>query len=144
PYGKPVLGYGKSARLALEGLIAEPFVRSWRTTGRPAPEYDLYRYASKLIGAVMSASALYVNLSPRPADAEEAVEVGRHAGDFLLSLSGPAGSPLENFPPTYHGVKPGDRENEDWTMLISPAEASQGYLDLYDVTYDRKYFEAAK
>ena len=144
PYGKPVLPYAQSARVALEGLMAEPFVRSWRRTGQPDESYGLYRYASKLIGAVMSAASLYATQSPRPADAEAALEIGRRAADFLLGISASAGTPLEFFPPTYHGVQPGERENDNWAMLISPAEAGQGYLDLYETTGDRKYLEAAK
>jgi maltose/maltodextrin transport system substrate-binding protein len=47
-------------------------------------------------------------------------------------------------PPTYHGATPTERENDDWTMLMTPAEAAQGYLDLYDATRDQKYFDAAR
>ena len=144
PYGKPILAYSESARIALAGVMAEPFVRSWATDARPSETYKLYRYASKLIGAVMTASALYARQSPSPADAQSALESGRKAADFLLSISAPAGTPLEYFPPTYHGATPGERENDNWTMLISPAEAGQGYLNLFDATSDRKYLEAAQ
>src|ERR1051325_326658 len=142
PYGQPLLPYAQSARVALEGLMAEPFVRSWRQTGRPDERYTLYRYSSKLISAVMTASALYATQSPRPADAGEALEIGRRAADFLLGLSAPADAPLEFFPPTYHGVQAGERENDNWTMLISPAAAGQGYLNLYKATHERNNLEA--
>lgn len=144
PYLKPVLPYAESARVALETVMAEPFVRSWRATGRPDPSYALYRYASKVIGSVMSASAMYASQSPRPADADEALAVGRGAADFLLSIRAAPGSRLEYFPPTYHGAKPTERENDNYTMLMSPAEAGQGFLDLYDVTRDERYLDAAK
>src|SRR5207302_1555659 len=91
PYGKPTVSYTESARLALDGLIHEPFMQSWRTTGSPDPEHKLYRYAAKIIGAVMTASATYARQSPRPIDSDEALEIGRRAGDFLISISAPAG-----------------------------------------------------
>jgi hypothetical protein len=144
PYGQPVVSYEQSGRLALEGLMAEPFVQSWATTGRPAAEYGLYRYASKVLGALMTASALYAGQSPRPADADRALEIGRRVADFLLEISCPAGSPLEYFPPTYHAARPTERENDNWTMLISPAEAGEGYLNLHDATHDPKYLAAAR
>ena len=121
----------------------EPFVKSWRSTGKPDPSYALYRYASKVIGSLVSGCAMYANQSPRPNDADAAIETGRRAADFLISISHPPGTPLEHFPPTYHGAKPTERENDEWTMLMTPAEAGQGYLDLYDATRDEKYLQAA-
>jgi len=144
PYGKPALSYDLSARTALARVMSEPFVQHWLTTGRPAEDYRLYRYASKLISAVITACSLYASQVAHPGDAPEALEIGRRAADFLLSISCRAGTPLEFFPPTYHGAQPGERENDQWTLLISPAEAGQGYLNLFDATGDRKYFDAAR
>ena len=144
PYGQPVRPYGESAAAALSGLIHEKFVQHWRTTGRPDPGYALYRYSAKLIGSLLTGCSLYATQTPRPADADDALEIGRRAADYLLSISGPAGTPLEYCPPTYHDAKPTERENDHWTMLISPAEAGQGYLDLHDVTPDAKYLRAAE
>jgi maltose/maltodextrin transport system substrate-binding protein len=87
---------------------------------------------------------MYAGQSPRPGDAAEAVQVARRAADFLIGMSGAAGTPLESMPPTYHGAKPTEREDDRWTMMMSPAEAGQGYLDLYDVTRNAKYLEAAR
>ena len=89
PYGRPLVAYAQSARLALAGLMAEPFVRSWETNGQPAKEYGLYRYASKVIGGLMTGCAMYATQSPRPADADHALEAGRRAAEFLLSVSCP-------------------------------------------------------
>jgi maltose/maltodextrin transport system substrate-binding protein len=144
PYGKPVVPYAQSARIAIDTVLAEPFVRSWGATGKPDPSYSLYRYASKTFSAVMSAASMYARRQPRPSDADDILAIGRAAGDYLITISKPAGEPLEFFPPTYHNATPTQRENDNWTMLISPAEAGQGYLDLYDVTQDKKYLDAAK
>jgi maltose/maltodextrin transport system substrate-binding protein len=143
PYGAPVTSYRESARIALDGLIHEPFVQSWRTTGKPDPGYPLYRYSSKILGSLMSACAAYATQSARPADADHALEIGRRAADFLISISAAAGTALENLPPTYHDAKPTERENDNWNMLMTPAEAGRGYLDLYDATRDGKYVDAA-
>jgi maltose/maltodextrin transport system substrate-binding protein len=144
PYGKPVLAYGESARVALESLMHEPFVQSWRTTGKPDPSYPLYRYAAKMMGSLAGGCSLYAQQTPRPTDADEAIAIGRAAADYLIAISSPAGSPLEFFPPTYHDAKPTERENDAWTMMMTPAEAAQGYLDFYDVTRDEKYLNAAR
>jgi hypothetical protein len=144
PYGAPLLPYGESAALALRGLIHEPFVQSWRNTGRPDPSYALYRYAAKLMGSLLTACARYAGQTPRPADAAEALAIGGRIADFLIGISGPPGTPLEYCPPTYHGAKPTERENDQWTMLISPAEAGQGYLDLHEATREPRFLEAAR
>jgi maltose/maltodextrin transport system substrate-binding protein len=144
PYGEPLVSYARSAAIALQTVVNEPFVQSWRTTGKPDPSYALYRYASKVIGGgVVSGCALYAAQTPRPADADDALATARRAADFLIALSAAPGTPLEFFPPTYHDAKPTERENDAWTMLMSPAEAGQSYLDLYDVTHDRTYLDAA-
>jgi maltose/maltodextrin transport system substrate-binding protein len=97
-----------------------------------------------VIGSLMSGCAKYASQTPRPADAEDVLVIGAKAADFLISISCAAGSPLEFFPPTYHDAKPTERENDNWTMLMSPAEAGQGYLDLYAATHDTRYLDAAK
>jgi maltose/maltodextrin transport system substrate-binding protein len=143
PYGHPRLPYDQSARLALDGLMREPFVQSWRATGRPDPGYPLYRYAAKVIGSLLGGCAMQARLAERAEDSAEAIAIGRGAGDFLIGISGPPGTALPFMPPTYHDAKTTERENDRWTMMMTPAEAGQGYLDLWDVTCDRKYLDAA-
>src|SRR5687768_12758386 len=94
PYGKPVLPYDQSARVALASVMAEPFVKSWRTSGKPDPKYALYRYASKVIGSLVSGCAMHASPSPRPDDADEAIDIGRRAADFLISISHAPGTAL--------------------------------------------------
>jgi maltose/maltodextrin transport system substrate-binding protein len=144
PYGKALLPYDQSARGALESLMHEPFVQAWRSTGKPDPAYPLYRYAAKVIGSLVGGCALYAQQTPRPDDADAALAMGRAAADYLISISAAPSTPLEFFPPTYHNAKPTERENDAWTMMMTPAEAAQNYLDLYDVTGDQKYFDAAR
>lgn len=143
PYGKPILPYAESVHVALDGLIHETFVQHWRKTGKPDPAYPLYRYSSKLIGGLLTACTVYAKQTPRPPDADEAIDIGHRAADYLISISRPSGEPMEFFPPTYHDAKPTERENDNFEMLISPAEAGQGYLNLYGVTHDSKYLDSA-
>jgi hypothetical protein len=143
--GTPVIAYDESARVALASVVNEPFVQSWRTSGKPDASYDLYRYASKIIGGgVISGCSLYVQLKPRPKDADVAIEIARRAADYLSSISAPADSPLAFMPPTYHDAKPTERENDQWTMMMTPAEAGEAYLDLCDASSDHKYLDAAQ
>lgn len=130
-----VMPYDQSARVALDTVLREPFVQHWRTTGQPDPAYPLYRYSSKIISSILTACAL--DGSP------EAHEIARRAADYLLSITCKADTPLAGFPPTYHNAKPTERENDNWTLLFSPAEAGHGYLDLYNATHDEKYLTAA-
>jgi hypothetical protein len=136
PYGKAVLPYGQSAAVALRSVLDEPFVQAWRITGKPDPNYPLYRYAAKIIPAVMSAAAF----SGETKD----LEIGKKAADYLISISMPAGGPLECMPPTYHTTRPTDRENDNFEMMMTPAESGEGYLDLYDATKETKYLEGAQ
>ena len=59
PYGKPIVPYDQSARVALKSVLEEPFVQSWRSTGQPDPKYPLYRYSSKIIGKLLTGCAMY-------------------------------------------------------------------------------------
>jgi len=135
--------YDRSAAIALASVVHEPFVQTWRTTGKPDPSYPLYRYPAKVIGSLLSGCAMYAKLSPRPADAEDAIAIARSAADYLISISAPPDAALAFMPPTYRTDKPTDREDDRWTMMMTPAEAGQGYLDVFDATNDRKYLDAA-
>jgi hypothetical protein len=141
-YGKAAGGYGESARRALRTVVGEGFVTNWRETGRPDAGYPLYRYASKVIGKVMTACAMYALEEPRHEDRSDVLEIGRRAGDYLISITATQG-PLAGMPPTYHGATATERENDAWTMMMTPAEAGEGYLDLYEATGGTKYLEAA-
>ena len=52
PYGEPVIAYAQSAQMALKGIMAEPFVRSWAVAGRPACNKEV------IAGGIVSQTAL--------------------------------------------------------------------------------------
>lgn len=143
-YREPLMGYTESARRGLQGIFQKSYLRHWLKTGKPDPAYWRYSYPAKIVGAVIAGAAMYASLSPRPEGADEVLEIGRKAADYLLSISEPRGSPLAFFPPTYHAMEERGHMNVDRHMLIYPAEAGKAYLDLYDATGDETYFEAAR
>ena len=84
---------------------------------------------------------LYARLSP--ADAENALLIAQNAATYLMNISEPAGAPLEFFPPTYAGTARTAKEYKDQFMLIYPAAVGMIYLDLYDVTNNKDFYNAA-
>lgn len=143
PYGKPLIPYDQSARIALKSVLNESFVKWWLAHHEPDPTYPLNRYPSKINGSILTACAMYATQSPRPTDADDAIKIARNAADFLLSISHAPGSRLEYFPLSYYKAKPTDRENDHFLIFNTPAEAAQGFLDLFDAVHDDKYHRAA-
>ncbi|MCM4155756.1 hypothetical protein DHD80_07035 [Gramella sp. AN32] len=151
-YHKPVLPYDKSAEKALEKLMEKEYVEYWITHQKPDPNYLYYRYPTKMFGALIVGAVTYARLKPNTAEAEKARELAVIVADHLIKISNPEGSPLEYFPPTYHGYEGYDAQfnkssenhmNYDNTMIPYAADAGNAYLDLYDYTKEDKYFEAA-
>ena len=140
-YSRPVDEYRQSARRAMEFLFRQPHCRNWLRTGRPDPDYELYCYPSKIISGVVAGMLLYARLEP--AQNATALEIARRAADYLIDCCEPAGAPLEFMPPTYAGTARTAGEYAGEIMMIYPAESALVWLDLYDATGERRYFDAA-
>ena len=143
PYNHPVLDYRESARRALRYLFQQPHVQRWKHG--PAPDesvYYLYCYPSKTVGALIDCMLLYAQ-SADSREAETAMRIAQHAADYLIGISEPAGTPLEYFPPTYIGEAEHNKPFIGQLFMIYPAEVAVAYLNLFDATKDRAYFEAA-
>ncbi|NDH64394.1 MAG: hypothetical protein EBY18_22720 [Alphaproteobacteria bacterium] len=80
PFVSPVIGEVDSAgpARALAALVRSPDLRCWFGSGQPEPQFVLYRYPSKIVGAAASALATYAAQQPTPADAPE--------GRYLLDV----------------------------------------------------------
>lgn len=146
PYSASKYDYYDSGRRCLGAVLCQPKLQLWLKTGLPDPNYTLYIYPCKTMGAVAAAMAHYSLLRPRPNDANEALKIACTAADFMISLSPPKGQPLEYWPPTYwSGV---DRKfrvaDPNVTLSCYPAEAAMALLDLYDATKEQKYLDTAK
>ena len=101
---------------------------------------------SRLITSMIT----YAKLEPE--NAEMALELAKMAADYLLTITCKDGEPLAGLPHTYSidylpegsrapiGVA-GQRLGN--IMMIYPCEVADAYLDLEEVTGDKKYFDAA-
>lgn len=152
-YNSPQLPYDKSAEIALEHLINEDYVQYWLLHKEPDPNYIYYRYPTKMFGALIIGAVTYARLKGETKAGKQARELAKIVADFLIGISFKDGSPLEYFPPTYRGYEGYDAQfnetkashmNIKNTMMPYAADAGHAYLDLYDLTGDQKYFEAAK
>lgn len=148
-YHKPVLPYDESARKALDNLLKQDFITYWLNYKKPDPGYEFYRYPAKIMGSLIVGAVTQAQLKQNTPDAKRYTELGKIIADYLISISFAKGTPLEYFPPSYYGYqevfkkinKTIDTGND---LIISAAEAGNAYLDLYDLTSDKKYLDAAK
>lgn len=74
-----------------------------------------------------------------------ATRIARNAAQFLIDQSRPAGDPLAFFPPTYYKdlIASKRTENQNKTMTMEAASAGHAFLDLYDLTGDKTYYDRA-
>jgi len=150
PYHADTVDYRESAERLFSYLFHAPYIQYWFEHHEPDPGYGLYGYPAKMFSAVISGMLTFSELTQDPLEKDQALKIAKIVADHLISISEPEGSPLEYFPPTYTGPIYADMVNEwrgeslaDRMMLIYPASAGQVYLDLYDHTGDRKYYDAA-
>ena len=141
PYNKRVMDYGESAKKALAYLYNKAHFQNWLTNALPDTNYRFYCYPSKIIGAVVESMILYSFLSPH--DSAQAIQIAKNAADYLISISEPENSPIAYFPPTYMWEILSAKDYKDQFMLIYPSDVALNYLDLYDITNNKKYFNAA-
>lgn len=142
PYPEANCTHGWAAERVYAHIATRPYVKQWLTTGRPSDDYDLYCYPAKILGAMIRALVRYPISDA--AGAAEAQAIACKMADWLIANSQPADAPLAHFPPTYWG----DMRTEavryaGQNMLIYPASAGIGYLELAEATGERKYREAA-
>lgn len=149
-YPEAACGYGECARGAFSYCFNSRIIRHWLEQGTPDPWYDLNVYPSKMVAAVMTAMLRYGELDPAKND--DCVKIACRAADYLLSITEPAGSPLEGLPPTYYtdfrqkddtmnDLTAGERK--DTIMMFYPAAAGSAYLALEKKTNKPEYLNAA-
>lgn len=137
---KETMTYAEAARKSLEWSLNSPFVAQFKVK---KANYDLGRYPAKLTGeGAIGTATVYARLIPRPADADQAIDIGRNAARALIAASTPKDAALPYLPPVYrHGIS-GDPD-PDRIMMYECAVIGWFYLDLYDLTRDREFLEAA-
>ena len=148
-YPEAALDYKTCAKRVYDYLMNDPYISAW-AEGKYNTDYHLGIFLTKMNSAVIGAMLNYAKLSPE--NSEKALTIAKNAADFMIDVSAPKGSPIEGLPPTYYSIP--DKENQlkshfvvskrlDTTMLIYPQSAGTAYLNLYKVTKDKKYYDAA-
>lgn len=147
PYHKALHPYDVSASIALDSLLNKDYVAYWLTHKKPDPGYVNYRYPAKIMSALVVGAVTHAKLKPNAADKEQSIRLARIIADYLLDISYEKGSEWQYFAPTYSKTlksasKPYMVNANNFTIM--GADAGNAYLDLYDYTGEKKYFEAAK
>lgn len=137
-----------SGRLGLKALFDAGHVQNWLKTGKPAADYDLYCYPAKVMGGLLRGMVAYSKVAQKKEDRDAAQQISKRIADHLIKISLPKGELMEFFPPTYSldVTKPtkAAKASIDTLMVAAACDAALGYLDLFDVSGEKKYFEAAK
>ena len=92
----------------------------------------------RMTGAMQADVKTFQEIEADPAAISQAVTVIVIAGVASL-LGNMFRIGIIHGAPTYEVAKATEREDDRWTWMMTPAEAGQGYLDLYDATTDEKY-----
>ena len=141
PYHNKAKEYSESAKCALQYIYNLSYIQKWKFSSVPDSTYRLYCYPSTTISSVVESMSLYSRLSPQ--NTSDALAIAKNAANFLISISEPKGSPLEYFPPTYLGEAMTAKKYKGQFMITYPVNAAFSYLDLFDVTNEQSYLDAA-
>lgn len=136
---EPALDYDQAVRDACHWMFQSAYFAQFK---QKKDKYDLGRYPNKFVAeGVVLGMTLYARLQPRPAEAEQALEMARNAARALIAASFPEEAALAFFPPTY-AIADKTWMN-DRVMLNFPARAGWCYLDLFDLTREQEFLQAA-
>lgn len=137
---EPALDYDQAVREACQWMFNSKYFAQFK---EKKDKYDLGKYPAKFAaeGVVLSMT-LYARLQPRPVEADQALEMARNAARALIAASFRADALLPHFPPTYD--MPGkDKYMNNRVMMNVPAHAGWCYLELYDLTKEEEFLQAA-
>lgn len=142
-YPLPNRDLREAARRVYEYVFNKPETQYLFDTGKFDLKDPINSYAAKSGSALIRAMLTYAKLDPSRRD--RALAVAEKAADYLISISQPAGTPLEYLVPTYAG--PGESEtgskNADRTMLSEPALVPACLVDLFLATGRARYRDLA-
>jgi maltose/maltodextrin transport system substrate-binding protein len=150
--GEPRKVYHDAGREALEAMFAAPHVQHWLKDSNPDPSYARYCYPNKVIGGLVRGMTAYSKAAEREEDRVAARTIACTAADYLLSLRFPKDAAYADAAPTYamnvdqvarKELTP-QRVKNRWLLIPSTVDSALAYLDLYDLTRDAKYLDAAK
>ncbi len=142
-YEKGTRTFGEAALKAYDYLFNTFYIQNFLKNGKPDMSYRLNCYPSKMHSALIRAMIRYADL--RKEKEADALKLARFAADYLISISQPAGTPLEFMPPTYEGKKYFTaRYFDGQNMIVYPAAVGSAYIMLYKRVGDKKYLESAE
>ena len=143
PYPAPPRPYKESAIRGAWYVHTMPGVQYWKDHSEPDMSYKHNTYACKVIGSTVRMEVLLARLAPQAA--EECMAVATNAARFLMAQSQKEGTPLAYFPPTYYKgqIASAAAENQGNTMMMEASMAAQAFLDMYDYTGDKAYWDQA-
>lgn len=139
--------YRECATKALNFVFNEPKVQSWLTDGKPPADFPLLFFTSKMVGAVIGAMLTYAKLVPQ--DADKAIGIAKVGADYLMDTSYGDEAVLSGIPRTYmYGPEKKltnalPHKRNGLVMTIYPAQVGTKYLQLAEVTGEKKYEIAA-
>ncbi|MFH0807719.1 MAG: hypothetical protein V2A57_04820, partial [Elusimicrobiota bacterium] len=142
PYPEPKYSIDEAFQKGLQFQYNQPHIKQWLLTGRPDhSKHQLYCYSALEVGSVINIMLLYNKYFP---DNDTALVIAKKAADYLILNAEPKGVTLEYFPQVYEGsdLNAGNFVNE--IIMTEPASTGKSYLDLYERTNEKKYFEAAE
>lgn len=149
PYNSPLLPYDSSGIVALLKILHTSYVSNWLQNQEPDSTFQLYRYPAKIYSAIIRAGATYAKFHPHTEDGKQAIKIAEIVANKLLKISFSSGSAWAYFPPTYYGSWIKKLNQPSWIKVNNMiphfgVHAGFAYLDLYNVTGNKKYFQAAE
>jgi len=141
PYPEAKYSYKDALIKGLKFLYNQNYIKSWFSAGEPDhKEMPLYCYSAKVVASVVDAMLLYNKYFPRN---DSSLVIARKAADYLIRKAEPEGSQLAYFSQTYEGTQFAANLYGNEILMSEPAWTGMTFLNLYDKTADKKYFNAA-
>jgi hypothetical protein len=141
PYPDAKYSYKDALLRGLKFMYSQKHMKQWFVSGKPDHnEMELYCYPAKLVGSVVKGMLMYNKYFP---ENDTALSIACKAADYMISNSEPAGAPLEYLPQTYEGNKITAEIFGNQILMNEPSSTGTTYLELFDKTKDKKYFNAA-
>ena len=142
PYSPPVKNYRECALLSLKRVLDFCKASKLAETGKADPRaYGYFCYPTKMLAALTMGLCRYA--AAAPAEREEALRTARATADILIRIAAPEDGALAYLPPTYQGDAYAAKGQNQLIQMTEPIGAMSAYLDLYEVTKDAKYRDAA-
>ncbi|KAF0218040.1 MAG: hypothetical protein FD178_274 [Ignavibacteria bacterium] len=142
PYTEAKYSYKEAFKKGLKFMFNQIHIKDWVISGKPNHEsHKLYCYSALEVGSVINAMILYNKYFPNN---DTSLIIARKAADYLITNSEPKGVALEHFPQVYEGNNLTAGKFAKEVIMTEPASTGKSYLDLFDVTRDEKYLNAAK